>query len=280
MPAPTLLILSDLHLGDRKRGIPTAAMLRPLWRDVDRLILNGDTAELHDPDCVENAERETRKLVQACREDGVEVCAVAGNHDPFISSLSRLSVREGRVLITHGHTIHRLEPRPLVEGQIMESGDEHSMCCEHLLDAPALEESFARARRLIPPPEELETPRNLLGSVGYAVSRPMVLWKIMRYWRNFPRWSDRYATHLQPAAQVVLVGHSHRQGIWRVGPRVVVNTGSPTWPGRPWAVRIVEQRVHVHRILRRHAQWTLDEDPVETVDLEPMRLTPSAADAR
>ena len=69
MPAPSLLILSDLHLGDRKRGIPTAAMLRPLWRDVDRLILNGDTAELHDPDCVENAERETRKLVQACRED-------------------------------------------------------------------------------------------------------------------------------------------------------------------------------------------------------------------
>lgn len=279
MSTPSILILSDLHLGDRKRGIPTAEMVRPLWRGVDRLVLNGDTSELHDPECVETAERETRALVEACRADGVEVCAIAGNHDPFMSRLARLALRNKRVLVTHGHTIHRLVPRPLVEGQIMESGDEESMCSVHRTDETTLEDSFARARRLTPPPEELETPRNLIGSIGYAISRPMVLWKIMRYWRNFPVWSDRYAEQLQHEAQVVLVGHSHRQGVWRVGSRVVVNTGSPTWPGRPWAVRIVDQTVFVHRIVRENTEWSLDEHPVEVIELEDS-ISRSAADAR
>ncbi len=279
MPAPSILILSDLHLGDRKRGIPTASMVRPLWRDVDRLVLNGDTAELHDPKCTETAEHETRALIDACAEDGVVACAIAGNHDPFISSLARLSLRDHRVLVTHGHTIHRLEPRPLVEGQIMESGDEDSMVRTHRTDAGMLQDSFERTRRLTPPPEELETPRDLIGSLGYAISRPMVLWKIIRYWRNFPVWSDRYATHLQNEAQVVLVGHSHRQGIWRVGSRIVVNTGSPTWPGRPWAVRIVDQTVSVHRIVRGGAQWSLDRNPVGVIRLKESIIRP-AADGR
>lgn len=268
MTAPSILILSDLHLGDRKTGTPTATMVRPVWNDVDRLVLNGDTAELHDPACLDSAEAEARTLVDACVADGVEVCAIAGNHDPFISSLARLSLRNGRILVTHGHTLHRTEPRPLVEGQVLEAGDEQSMSESHRLDSDVLDRTLARSRRLTPPPEELETPRNFLGSLGYAVSRPVVLWRILRYWRHFPAWSCRYAEQVQPEARIVIAGHSHRQGVWRVGRRIVINTGSPTWPGRPWAVRIEQDTVAVHGVRRTGGAWSLQEAPIEVFQLE------------
>ena len=267
MTPPSILILSDLHLGDRKSRTPTAATVRPVWQGVDRLVLNGDTAELHDPACIDTAEAQATELVEACAADGVEVCAIAGNHDPFISRLARLSLRDDRILVTHGHTIHRMEPRPLVEGQVLEPGDETSMADEHRLDPADIDRVLSRSRRLRPPPEELETPRNFIGSIGYAVSRPMVLWKILRYWRNFPQWSCRFAEHVQPAAKIVIVGHSHRPGIWRVGTRIVINTGSPTWPGRPWAVRIDGTTVTVHRIDRTGGVWSLHTNPIDTFDV-------------
>lgn len=38
------------------------------------------------------------------------------------------------------------------------------------------------------------------------------------------------ALSLLPAVDVALFGHSHEAGIWREGPRLVVNPGSPTRP--------------------------------------------------
>lgn len=267
MHTPSILILSDLHMGYRPGRTPTAAMLRPLWQGVDQLILNGDTAELHEARCVEEAEMQSRALVDACTDDGVAVCAIAGNHDPFISRLARLALRDDRVLVTHGHTIHRVEPRPLVRGQVLEPGDESSMRTTHRLDRETLDAALQRARSLQPPPEDFDTPQTFMGSIGYGLSRPMVLVKIMKYWRNFPRWSIQYAERVQPQARVVVIGHSHRHGLCSVGSRLVVNTGSPTWPGRPWAVRITGDELSVHRILRSASDWRLASDPVRTVDL-------------
>ena len=268
MPPPSILILSDLHLGLRNPRTPTAAALRPLWQGVDQLILNGDTAELHEARSVEEAEHQSRVLVDACTEDGVAICALAGNHDPFISRLVRLSLHDDRVLVTHGHTIHRVEPRPLVKGQVLEPGDETTMRTTHRLDRDVLDTVLQQARSLQPPPEEFDTPRNLMGSIGYGLSRPMVLVKIMKYWRNFPQCSARHAQLVQPAARVVVIGHSHRQGLWQVGSKLVVNTGSPTWPGRPWAVRITGSELSVHRILRSDSHWRLEPDPLRVVDLD------------
>ncbi len=268
MRPQSILILSDLHMGARPGQTPTASQLRPLWKGMDRLVLNGDAAELHHARCVDEAEAQSRAMVDACTEDGVGVCAIAGNHDPFISRLARLSLRDDRVLITHGHTIHRTEPKPLVSGQILEAGDERSMAAEHRLDRIGLDAALERSRELQPPPEEFDTPQNFLGSIGYGLSRPAVLLKIIRYWHNFPRWSVRYAQQVQPAAQVVIVGHSHRHGIWRIGSRLVVNTGSPTWPGRPWAVRLIGDELTVHRIIRSRSAWRLDPRPIRSLTLD------------
>ena len=44
-----IVILSDTHLSDGRRGAGSAEALRPLWQGADRLILNGDTAEPRSP---------------------------------------------------------------------------------------------------------------------------------------------------------------------------------------------------------------------------------------
>lgn len=264
----SILILSDLHFGFPSRSTPTTSMLRPLWQGVDHLVLNGDTAELHDQDCLQQAESESRAIVQACEEDDTGLTILAGNHDPFISDLARLSLRQDRVLVTHGHVIHRMEPRALVPGQVFESGDEESMIDRHRMDARRMEAYLQRSRSFEPPEEELVTPHTFLGSIACGFTRPMTIFRILRYWHRFPGWGNQYAERLQPATRVVVLGHSHRQGVRKIGKRLILNTGSYGWPGRPRAVRINGERLTMHRITRNRDVISIDERPIITVDLD------------
>ena len=61
-------------------------------------------------------------VVDYCQNDGVGLSCTAGNHDPFLSPMLSCALADGRVLVVHGHTIHRKEPRPLVPGQVLEHG--------------------------------------------------------------------------------------------------------------------------------------------------------------
>ena len=236
-------------------------MLRPLWDGVDHVLLNGDTAELHAPTMVEDATRELEMLVDACERDGVGLSCTAGNHDPFLSSLLSCDLADGRVLVIHGHTIHRKEPRPLVPGQVLEHGDTTSLGGRHRMDASALQDGLARSRRYTPPDEDLKAPQTFLESIPWVMRKPLLVPKILHYWKRFPGHADAFAEHVLPGARVVLVGHSHRQGIWRFPDRLVVNTGSWTWPGRPWGILVEGTKIRVHDILVNGEQLRLSSTP-------------------
>ena len=243
-----VLVLSDLHFGLPARRTPTPRMLRPLWQHVDHLILNGDTCELHEPDMRQRSIESLHALMDLCREDDVKLSIIAGNHDPFISPLQRCTLVDGRVLATHGHDIHRTRARRPVEGQQLECGDATSLSARHRFDGDALQDAIERSDQFQPPEHELQAPQTLLDSIPWGASKPFLVLKILRYWRDFPGFARRYRSQVASDAKVVLVGHSHRDGVWASKGCTVLNTGSWTWPGRPHAVYIDGTVISMHRI--------------------------------
>lgn len=262
-----VLVLSDLHFGLPARRTPTPAMLRPLWQEVDHLLLNGDTCELHEPGMRERSIESLHALMDMCREDGVDLSIIAGNHDPFISPLQRCTLVDGRVLVTHGHDIHRTEPRRLVEGQQAESGDAASLSGRHRFDHEAMRDAIERSQRHQPPEHELQAPQTLLDSIPWSASKPFLVLKILRYWRNFPGFAQRYRAQVASDTKVILVGHSHRDGVWKSDGCTVLNTGSWTWPGRPQAVYIDGTVVRMSRIRVRGGTATISMPPDFEQDL-------------
>ncbi|MCH2148099.1 MAG: metallophosphoesterase family protein, partial [Phycisphaerales bacterium] len=228
-----ILVLSDLHLGLTARRTPTPAMLRPLWQGCDHLLLNGDTAELHVPSMSAPATDQLATMQQLCEEDGVGLSLIAGNHDPFISPLQRCTLVDGRVLVTHGQVIHRRDAKPPVEGQTFEVGDAGSLSGRHLFTRAMYDDAIERSRTYTPPEHELQAPQTLRDSIPWSASKPFLVLKILRYWRAYPGFADAYRRRVQPDARVVIVGHSHRDGVWQFDDCAVLNTGSWTWPGRP-----------------------------------------------
>ena len=247
-----ILVLSDLHLGLTARRTPTPAMLRPLWQGCDHLLLNGDTAELHVPSMSAPATDQLATMQQLCEEDGVGLSLIAGNHDPFISPLQRCTLVDGRVLVTHGQVIHRRDSKPPVEGQTFEVGDAGSLSGRHLFTRAMYDDAIERSRTYTPPEHELQAPQTLRDSIPWSASKPFLVLKILRYWRAYPGFTDAYRQRVQPDARVVIVGHSHRDGVWQFDDCAVLNTGSWTWPGRPHAVCIEGTTLRMHAIRVRN----------------------------
>ncbi|MFM9144238.1 MAG: hydroxymethylglutaryl-CoA lyase [Phycisphaerales bacterium] len=68
--------------------------------------------------------------------------------------------------------------------------------------------------------------------------------------------NGRGAGHPDPV--VVVSGHSHKGGAWQVRGRLIVNTGSFTFPGRPHAATIGGDAVTLAPLVRRAGEWGQD----------------------
>ncbi|MFM9179681.1 MAG: hypothetical protein ACKOV8_00295 [Phycisphaerales bacterium] len=96
--------------------------------------------------------------------------------------------------------------------------------------------------------------------------RPWMFPQVIGWWRMFPELSARFleraadarrgAGHPDPV--VVVSGHSHKGGAWQVRGRLIVNTGSFTFPGRPHAATIGGDAVTLAPLVRRAGEWGQD----------------------
>jgi UDP-2,3-diacylglucosamine pyrophosphatase LpxH len=100
------VIISDTHLGRRRGAAVTARSLRPLWREADHLVINGDAADVHHRTHALDARCELDRLVNLCQRDGVKLTLLAGNHDPLISPARHLTLHDDRILVMHGDAMH------------------------------------------------------------------------------------------------------------------------------------------------------------------------------
>ncbi len=256
------LIISDTHMTGREGPVAGPHLLRPLWQGFDRLIINGDAVEMPTPTHSDGAGLVAR-LQSLCEADGIELTLLAGNHNPHLTELRHLLLWDGRILLTHGDVLH-----PAIAPWAV--GARHLIRTTRL----GLRRVHRHHRRL---DDRLKAHQHSahfywlhLADGGRPYNalreftlRPWAVVMLLYYWWKVPQLADELAAQHAPYADFVILGHTHRQGIWEVGRRVVINTGSFPFPGRPLAVAVDEHDVEVYRIRRgRDGFYRIGGEPI------------------
>ena len=241
------LILSDLHLCRWLSDIGSIAELRPLWQGFDELVLNGDTEETYSIRYEKVSKQATRELIETAKKDGVRVHLLNGNHDPMISDCHYYSSHEDQVLIMHGHVIlHEVTPWTWYGKKIAlhrqelinESGDGFE---SQLQTTQLASDRSASSRR--------KRDRAALIALPYRIAWGVV--RILQVWKAFPRLTENWVSTYAPSTKIIVVGHTHRAGIWNVRDLVIINTGCFGFPSHPRAVIIEGSMLRVIRIRKK-----------------------------
>lgn len=243
-----IVILSDLHLGRPHCAARSADALRPLWRRASHVILNGDVAEVHNRAHWSRAACQTMRLFDLCEMDNVGLTLLSGNHDPFISDIRHVHLHGGSVFVTHGDVLHpAVAPWSPAAGRMRKA---HARAISAL--APEQRdhlESILSASQFASHAEwsQLEAEASH-SSVWRMLVSPLAILQVIYYWHVFPRLAAQFADRHTPDARFIVLGHTHRSGIWTVGDRTVINTGSFGFPGRPMAVVVDDVSLTVMRV--------------------------------
>jgi predicted phosphodiesterase len=244
MLADRYVVVSDLHLG-RPDGLRSPSELDAILEPGACLVLNGDSAELRDPQHREAAEVALADLRARARGRGASLVMLAGNHDPDIAPERMMSLAGGTVIVTHGDAFH-----PSVAPWSARAAAMRSAWNETLDALPpelrgTVQATFAAARAAgraeVGVGASHTTLRRLLTS-------PSALLSIMMYWRAFPALAARFAETFAASASIVVAGHSHWHGVSRVGQRTIVNTGAFAPPRAPHAAIIERDRLALVRL--------------------------------
>lgn len=250
-PYHRIVILSDTHLGPPGRGAVDAANLRPLWRGADELILNGDIAELQDVAHRAAAARQVMKIQALCEIDGVTLTMLPGNHDPMLSDRRHLDLCGGEVFVTHGDALHpAISPWTEERRSLRRLHDDAAARLGVAPDRDAKLSIAQFASHLkweeMARQDEAE-PSALRRKWGHAMKIARVLW----YWHTLPRAASDFARKYCPHARFFVFGHIHRAGVWKLGGRILINTGSYDFPRNPQAVVIEAGQLRVYKAQRR-----------------------------
>jgi len=275
-PEP-IRIISDLHLGHAASLLTDAGQLRPLLEGIGTLVVNGDAAELLMESRVAMGREQLEKLRELCREAGVEALFINGNHDPEISTINHLDLAGGAILATHGDMLFT-DLAPWCS-ESLKIGRVHREMLS-AMDDTLLEDFEARLRLVkdaivtvgLP---ELNLPQGmfarwvLFAQEAWPPTKPFT---ILRCWRESPRRAAALARVFRPRARFVLIGHVHRPGIHRLGPRVIINTGSFTPLLGRLAVDIAGGALSVRKICQVSGSYAVGKEiahfPIEPLSLE------------
>lgn len=255
-------ILSDIHLGHGASLLAEPGQLAPLCRDAPKLVFNGDTVELRYLEDRPDAFQQLEKLREVCRLEKTDPLFINGNHDPIISKLNHLDLADDAVLVTHGDMLfHDISPWSK-EAPIL--GAAHTAALRELEEEKLRDfESRLSATKRAALSIELhksKVPRGTLARISTVLAetwpptRPLQIFKV---WVQTPSKAAALAEVFRPWAKFILIGHTHYPGIWRRGPRVIINTGSFLTLSRPLCVEIEGRTLSTRKIVRSHGQFRL-----------------------
>ncbi len=255
------VVLSDTHLGEGGRGVSVAA-LRPLWQGAQRLVLNGDVAELHDPLHRAAAARAVLDLQQQCDQDGVELTLLSGNHDPMLTDHRCLELGDGEIFITHGDVLH-----PAIAPWAADARQLHALNHAALarLGEPEKADLAQRlaaaqhAARLTWDALDQQRPAGLMRRAArLARTVPLAAW----YWWRMRPDAEAFAERFAPRSRFFIFGHYHRSALWVNPRRVIINTGCFGRLGRPLAVVIEGRTLSLWPVRRAAGMYQFAAQPL------------------
>jgi predicted phosphodiesterase len=252
-------VVSDLHLSWFGRWAARLERLRPLWSGVRTIVFNGDTVNWPASADEPRSRQMLAHLRRLCEEDEVRTIFLAGNCDYDIVDRGHLTLAGGRILVTHGEVIF-----PSIcpwRRQAAGMRRERDLALQKMPPQrrASLEGQLASVRQALTVLQggiqgPVSPVRGLL-QVLAVTSQPGRLWRMLRAWRQTPVLAARFLKLYWPQAGVIIIGHTHRPGLWQLNDRIIVNTGSLEWPGRALVARVEAERVRVQKIARRGGEY-------------------------
>ena len=230
-------ILSDLHLGHPASRIERVEQLRPLMGDVGTVIFNGDTWEELARPWRERSEAMLGELKAMCAEEGSEPVFLSGNHDPGWPGRGWAEIAGGKIIVTHGDAL-LFASSPWKREIMMDPGRIARLWDKHPHAEKEVEERLRVAREIARELHASEFPRSrcLLHRVWDAVIPPQRALRMIEAWCTQGRRAAEFCDHYFPQAEVMVIGHFHWPGSWRVDGRQIINTGTFASPNRAhWA---------------------------------------------
>lgn len=253
---PSSRIISDLHIGHPASLIKDPEQLIPLFRDIPRVIFNGDTVEMRLKWQRESGQRHLERLAAVCQAAGADPCFINGNHDPAASGISHLDLADGQILITHGDMLfHDIAPWSR-EAPFLRAAHEKALSDLHpdaLLD---FEQRLGATKKaaLALEMHNLYLPRGRFARFAAVLRECWPPWRplfIIKCWFDTPREAVKLARTFRPDARFVLLGHTHYSGCWRRDNLMIINTGSFMPVSGCYAVDLEERKLTVRRVERR-----------------------------
>jgi predicted phosphodiesterase len=261
-PTEPILVLSDLHLGHRASRIKHPDQLTPILDGPGSVIFNGDTSEMRNSEDRLVGRKLAADLARICHQTGRKAFFVNGNHDPTVSSTNHLDLASGAVLVTHGDILF-LDVAPWSR-----DAEHYRKKHRQILDGLGpdgyadFEKRLLASKRTSIELQMLEPPLTRGRSSGFRLLirscwppwRPLM---IIKAWGEVPGRAADLARVFRPEARFVLVGHTHCPGIWRVAPRVIINTGSFVPYFGACAAIIESGRLEVRKVVFCRQQFVL-----------------------
>jgi predicted phosphodiesterase len=243
-----------VHYADRSSRVHSLRQMRPLFDGATSLVLNGDTLDTRTGKNPARTREKRREVLEHFGSAGVPVTFLTGNHDPDLSEEHALELEGGRILVTHGDVLFDTivpwsHDAGMIEGKVVAAlaaiPNEESGTLESRLRA------FRSVSAAIPQRHQSE-PNLLRYCVRFANDTIWPPWRalsILRAWREAPGLAEAVARRHRPKAGFVLIGHTHKPGIWRMkSGLVVINTGSFCAPFGAFAADIGPGMLRVRRV--------------------------------
>jgi len=259
--APLIRIFSDVHYGDLSSRVQRLDQLAPLARETGALVVNGDLLDTRPGPDPRRTRDDWAAVTAFFARSGVPTTFVTGNHDPDISSHHVLELADRRVLLTHGDILFDAIVPWGRDAATIRRMIRAAFAAIPEASAPLLERRLAALRQVAAViPQRHQSERSLAkylwGLASDTLWPPHRALHVLRAWRELPTRAAAFAQAHRPEARFILVGHTHRPGLWRTPSGVVViNTGSF---GRPFGGLLAEltgDTLRVRRIALRGGQF-------------------------
>ena len=261
MGAEITRVVSDVHYGDRATRVRSLAQLSPLFDGASAFILNGDTLDTRPGPPPEHAREEMRKVREFFARAPCPVTFLSGNHDADFTTLHSLDLAKGRVFATHGDILFDDIVPWGRDAKSIRVQLKAALAAISIGRDPGMDERLLALRAVaasIPQRHQSER-RPLQYALRFAAD---TVWPphravfVLRAWREMPARAAAFLRRYRPDARFILIGHTHRPGVWRTRSGVVViNTGTFCPPFSPYAVDISPDRLTVRRIEARSGEF-------------------------
>jgi predicted phosphodiesterase len=198
-----------------------------------------------------------REVLEYFGASGTPVTFLTGNHDPDLSAQHELEFAGGRVFVTHGDVLFdNIVPwsrdAAVIRTKIVAAlaalpGDSSSRLEGRLSAFRSVAGSISQLHQ-----SETNPLRYAVRLAGDTVWPPHRALSILRAWREAPGRAATLARKHRPRAGFIVIGHTHKPGVWRTPSGViVVNTGSFCRPFGAMAAEITGDGIRIRRLESR-----------------------------